>query len=383
MKKKFFVVCLLFLSIMMFGIPSQHIKFYAESEMVTSKSACLMDHDSKTILYEKDSHKHLPVASMVKMMTILLTLENIESGKISLDDMVLTSENASSMGGSQVFLDPYVEYKLSDLLKGVIMASANDGSVALSEYISGSEQNFVKQMNKRAKELQMNDTNYVNSTGLPAPEQYSCAYDCAILLGEVVKHDIYHKYSTIWMDNLVHPSGRVTGLVNTNRLVKYYQGCDGGKTGSTDEAGCCLSASAKRDNMRLISVIVGADNSKTRFGECSSLFNFGFQNFENKCLVDEKEAVKDLQVSKGKITNVKVYPKESFHAVVNKGKEENYDVSIDIPSVIKAGKKALDEVGKIIIKKDNSVIKEIPIVVNEDLQKMGYLDSIKKICEKW
>ena len=383
MKKKFFVVCLLFLSVMMFGFPSQHENFYADAEMVTSKSACLMDYDSKTVLYEKDSHKHLPVASMVKMMTILLTLENIEQGKISLDDMVLTSENASSMGGSQVFLDPYQQYKLSDLLKGVIMASANDGSVALSEYISGSEQNFVKQMNKRAKELQMNDTNYVNSTGLPAPEQYSCAYDCAILLGEVVKHEIYHNYSTIWMDNLVHPSGRVTGLVNTNRLVKYYQGCDGGKTGSTDEAGCCLSASAKRDNMRLISVIVGADDSKTRFGECSTLFNFGFQNFENKCILNKDEPLGDVLVVKGKTSSTKVYPKESFYAVVNKGKDENYEVLLDLPSVIKAGKKAFDEVGKIVVKKDGSVIKQVPIVISEDLQKMGYLDSIKKICKKW
>ena len=164
---------------------------------------------------------------------------------------------------------------------------------------------------------------------------------------------------------------------------KYYQGCDGGKTGSTDEAGCCLSASAKRDNMRLISVIVGADDSKTRFSECSSLFNFGFQNFENKCLLNKDEALGETQVVKGKTSSTKVYPKESFYAVVNKGKDENYEVLVDIPSVIKAGKKALDEVGKIVVKKDGSVIKEVPIVISEDLQKMGYFDSIKKICEKW
>ena len=286
---------LLLISILLFAMFAGLFEFKT-SDIVTkaevgieSKSACLMDFKSGEILYEKNPHEKLPVASMVKMMTILLTLENLEEGRISLDDKVFTSEKAAGMGGSQVFIDPYQDYLLSDLLKSVIMASANDGSVALAEYISGSENNFVKQMNKRAKELGMNDTNYVNSTGLPAPEQYSSAYDSALVLSEVVKYDTYHNYSTIWMDKLIHPSGRVTELVNTNRLVKYYQGCDGGKTGSTDEAGCCLSASAVRDDMRLISVIVGAENSSKRFNECSELFNYGFSNFESKNLVSTQQ----------------------------------------------------------------------------------------------
>ena len=240
---------------------------------ITSKSAALVDYSSGEILFEKNATEHLPIASMVKMMTILLTLEEFEKGNLSEDTMITTSENASGMGGSQVFIDPYVEYSAGDLLKSVIVASGNDASVALAEHISGSEQTFVKRMNDKAKELGMNDTNYVNCTGLPAPEQYSCAKDCAIVLKQVCGYELYHKYSTIWMDELIHPSGRKTELVNTNRLVRYYEGCEGGKTGSTNEAGCCLSASAKRGGMRLISVIIGANNSQTRFNECSKLFN--------------------------------------------------------------------------------------------------------------
>lgn len=350
---------------------------------ISSKSACLMDFESKEVLFEKDSHIHLPVASMVKMMTILITLENLEEGKISLDDNVTTSERASSMGGSQVFIDAYVEYKLSDLLKSVIMASANDGSVALAEYISGSESNFVKQMNKRAKQLNMNDTNYVNCTGLPAPEQYSSAYDSALLLSEVIKYDTYHDYSTVWMDKLIHPSGRVTELVNTNRLVKYYQGCDGGKTGSTNEAGCCLSASAKREDFRLISVIVGAENSKTRFNECSNLFNYGFSNFENKKLVSMDESLGLIPVSKGKIENIDVFAKEEFSAVVNKNDDSKFDVSVNLPIQVKGGTKTDDSVGTILISKNGQIIKEIQIVVKEDVLKMSYFDSIKKVLNNW
>ena len=350
---------------------------------IESKSACLMDFKSGEVLYEKNPHEKLPVASMVKMMTILLTLENLEEGRISLDDKVFTSEKAAGMGGSQVFIDPYQDYLLSDLLKSVIMASANDGSVALAEYISGSENNFVKQMNKRAKELGMNDTNYVNSTGLPAPEQYSSAYDSALVLSEVVKYDTYHNYSTIWMDKLIHPSGRVTELVNTNRLVKYYQGCDGGKTGSTDEAGCCLSASAVRDDMRLISVIVGAENSSKRFNECSELFNYGFSNFESKNLVSTQQSLGIIPVSKGKVENVDVYAKEDFSAVVRKNEEDGYKIVLDLPKSVKGGTKTSDNVGLVSVLRNGEVVKEIQVGLKEDLDKMSYFDGVKKVLQGW
>ena len=382
--KKFYVFSVFFAIILSiccgFGINSEIV--YADTD-ITSKSACLMDFDSKQVLFEKNSHEHLPVASMVKMMTILLTLRNLDEGNISLDDKVFTSENASGMGGSQVFIDPYQEYVLSDMLKSVIIASANDASVALAEHISGSENNFVKQMNKCAKELGMVDTNYVNCTGLPAPEQYSSAYDSALVLSEITKYDIYHDYSTIWMDKLVHPSGRVTELVNTNRLVKYYDGCDGGKTGSTNEAGCCLSASAKRNDMRLVSVIVGAPDSKTRFNECSSLFNFGFANFENKKLVSADESLGQIPVFKGKVERIDVYAKEDYFALINKNNQEDFNVSLRLPSSVKGGIKSGESVGKILVLKNDEIVKEIEIVTHEDLGKMGYIDSVKKVLNAW
>ncbi len=350
---------------------------------LSSASACLMDYESGEVLFHKNATEKRPVASMVKMMTILLTLEDIESERVDLKDMLLTSENASSMGGSQVFIDPYQKYSIEDMLKSVIMASANDASVALAEHLNGSEEAFVKRMNKRAKELGMNNTNYKNCTGLPAPEQYSCALDSAILLSKVTKHDIYHNYSTIWIDTLVHNGGRETELVNTNKLIRYYEGCDGGKTGSTNEAGCCLSATAKRGDMRLISVIVGAENSKTRFNECSKLFNYGFANFENQKLIDCSKEILTLKVLKGKKDIVNLYAKEDFVALVKKGDTSKYTYEIISPIVVKAPVQTGDCLGKIVIMKNSQVIKEIEIVSKEEIEKVSLGDMFNKIIENW
>lgn len=350
---------------------------------ITSKAALLMDVASGETLFEKDSTVHLPVASMVKMMTILLTLEEIENQSLTLDTMVTTSENASSMGGSQIFIDPFVEYRVEDLLKGVIVASANDASVALAEHICGSEKAFVQKMNAKAKMLGMNDTNYSNCTGLPAPEQYSCAKDCAILLNEVIKSDIYHKYSTIWMDEIEHPSGRKTELVNTNRLIRYYEGCDSGKTGSTNEAGCCLSASAKKNGMRLISVVVGSKNSQTRFNECSMLFNYGFANFENKSVLNIDAPVKTIGVDKGKQDSVDVYPSQNYTVLVKKGENEKFDVDFVLPEKIKAPVVQGDVVGKAVVSKNGAVVKEIDLLLKTDIEKLGLKDCFDKIVENW
>jgi len=357
---------------------------YASNEVeISSASACLIDYASGEVLFEKNKDEKRPVASMVKMMTILLTLEDLENERISLDDKLVTSEKASGMGGSQVFIDPYAKYSIDDMLKSVIMASANDASVALAEYLNGSEEAFVKRMNKRAKELGMKNTNYVNCTGLPAPEQYSSAQDSAILLSNVTKHDVYHKYSTIWMDKLVHSGDRETELVNTNKLIRYYEGCDGGKTGSTNEAGCCLSATAKRGDMRLVSVIVGAENSKTRFNECSKLFNYGFANFENKKLIDCEIMLSEIPVAKGKKALVKLYAQEDFVALVKKGDASKWTYNIELPKTIKAPVKQGDCVGKILVLKNSQVVKEISIVSKESVEKISFIDGFKKIVENW
>lgn len=381
--KRFSIFCMLSIILLTTCCTCMNGIAFAEGMEITSKSGILMDYFSKEVLFEKDADKHLPVASMVKMMTILLTIDEFDEGRLTEDTLITTTENASSMGGSQVFIDPYVEYSAGDLFKSVIMASANDASVALAEHICGSEEAFVLKMNERAKELGMENTHYVNCTGLPAPEQYSSARDSALLLCEVTGHELYHKYSTIWMDELVHPSGRKTGLVNTNRLVRYYEGCDGGKTGSTNEAGCCLSASAKRNDMRLISVIVGAENSQTRFNECSKLFNYGFANFENRTLVSTQNPLANLCVNKGKVDNVDIFAREDFSALVKKGSKDSFEVTVDTPNVINAPVKCGESVGKIVISKNGNVVKEIDVITKVDLDKMSLMDGIGRIVRAW
>lgn len=378
------VLCICILAIFCSSMQQPILNVLAESDLdLSSKSAILVEYDSGEVLFSKDETAHLPVASMVKMMTILISLEELEAGNVSLDTKITTTENASSMGGSQVFLDPYVDYTFEDLLKSVIMASANDASVALAEYFNGNENAFTNRMNRRAKELGMTDTHYSNCTGLPAPEQYSSAKDTAIILKEILKHDVYHNYSTVWMDELTHPSGRKTELVNTNRLIRYYQGCDGGKTGSTNEAGCCLGASAKRGDMRLISVIVGAENSTTRFNESATLLNYGFANFESQKLVSTDEVIASLPVQKGKVETVDVFAGENFSAVVKKGDKTGYEVSVETDKLVKAPSKAGDVVGTAIVTKNGNIVKKVPIVLKEDIKHQSLLETAHKIVEKW
>ncbi len=382
--KRFFVFCIMLCILATtLSVNLDAFSFADTSLDISSKSALLMDFSSGTILYEKDAEKHLPIASMVKMMTILLTFDEIDNGNLTEETMITTSENASGMGGSQVFIDPYVEYSAGDLIKSVIIASANDASVALAEHISGSEEAFVVKMNEKAKLLGMDNTNYTNCTGLPSPEQYSCAKDCAIVLKEVAGHDIYHKYSTIWMDELTHPSGRKTELVNTNRLIRYYEGCDGGKTGSTNEAGCCLSATVKRNNMRLISVIVGAQNSQTRFNECSKLFNYGFANFENKSIINSQTPIFDLPVNKGKQENISIYASEDYNYITKKGDKSEFDITYENPQKINAPTKTGDVIGKVIISKEGNLIKEINLIVKDNVEKMSLKDCFDKVVENW
>lgn len=358
---------------------------YANDNIITDnvKSAVLIEAKTGDILFEKNLNARLPVASMVKLMTILLTCEEIESGNLDLKTKIKTTENASKMGGSQVFIDPYVEYTCGDLLKSVIIASANDASVALAEHISGSESQFVLKMNEKAKQLGLNNTLYANCTGLPAPEQYSSAIDCAVILKNLLNFKEYKMYSNIWIDNLTHPSGRKTELVNTNKLIRYYDGCDCGKTGSTNEAGYCLSASVEKNNMRLISVVVGAKTGQERFKQSSSLLNYGFANFANKQLVDKQAKVKTIQVVHSKDKNIDVFAKEDFFVVDKKGNNGQYQCDVVINENLSAPIEKQQCVGKIIITKNGKVVAEIDVVTNRDIDKISYFESIKKVAENW
>ena len=224
-------------------------------------------------------------------MTILLTLEEIESKNFDINDKIVVSENASGMGGSQIFLDANREYEIGQLLKSVIVSSANDSSVALAEHIAGSEQNFVNLMNEKSIELGLKNTHYANCTGLPTNDGYSSAYDQSIILKQVLSHDLYHEYSSIWLEDFIHPSGRITQMANTNKLSRFYEGCMGGKTGSTNQAKFCLAVGAERNNTKFIAVVLGAENSKDRFKLASDLLNQGFNNYESKTIFSNNDLV--------------------------------------------------------------------------------------------
>lgn len=350
---------------------------------VDAKSAILIDYDSGEVLFEQNPDEKVQVASIVKLMTILLTFEEIEVGNLSLDEMLTTTENASSMGGSQVFIDPFVDYSVEDMLKSVIVASANDASVALAEKISGTEEAFVKKMNQRAKELGLNDTVYVNASGLPEPGQYSTARDVAKLTKEVLKIKDYFNYSTIWMDKLTHPSGRETEVVNTNKLIRYFKGCDGGKTGSTDEAGYCLTATAERGGMRLIAVVLGAKDATLRFNETSKLLTYGFANFENKQIISSGESLIEAEILRSKVKTVPVYAAEDYYVVSRKGDGAQYTVTVEIDEKICAPLASGEKVGTVSISKDGVIIKTIDAIVGTDVPAITYGESLKEIIKNW
>lgn len=386
MKKIFFgFVCLCLALISIFcSARTNYVVLHASDELdLDVKEYCLIDANTGTILAEKNSDEKREVASMVKLMTSLLTMEKIESGEWSLDTELLVSDYAASMEGSQAFLDSGKMYKIDDLLKSVIVASANDSSVVLAEGYSGSEIKFVDVMNKKAQELGMTDTLYGNSTGLPALNQYSTARDIAKLLNVVSRHDLYHKYSMIWMDKLVHESGRVTELVNTNRLIKYYPGCDCGKTGFTDEAGYCLSASAKRNDMRLISVVMGAKTANDRFSTSSSLLNYGFANFKNTKVVDVNKSI-DTGIKIKGLSKAVICNAENDLYVLQKSGVTDADYSVettifDLRNPIQKG----DIVGKIIIMRGDKTLCEANLIASDDYISPSFIEITHSIFNNW
>ena len=379
MKRKVSIVLVLMLMFGLMLIPHKIITADASFESnVNYKSAVLIEKNSNEILFENNCHERLPIASVTKLMTILLTMEKIGSNEISLDDKVMVSATASGMGGSQVFLDYEEEYYLKDLLKSVIIASANDSSVAIAEHIAGSENNFVKMMNERAKELNLLDTNYVNCTGLPSPDGYSSAYDQAIVLKHVLDFDLYHEYSSIWMEDFVHPSGRTTQMANTNKLSRFYEGCMGGKTGSTNQAKYCLAVGASRNDVELISVVLGAEDSKGRFKLSSDLLNYGFENFETKTLFDNS-MLKDKTIKiKGldRVTHLKA--ERDFTYVTKIGEDVNFSLNYNLPNMLT---KVYENqvVGNVEIVIDGVVVDKINILSTETHEEVTVWDYIKEI----
>ena len=342
------------------------------------KASVLIEKNTGKILYNNHANDRFPIASVTKLMTILLTLEDIEAGTISLSDKVMVSENARNMGGSQIFLDANCEYVLEDLLKSVIVCSANDSSVALAEHIAGSESNFVKLMNEKATSLNLTNTHYANCTGLPTTEGYSSAYDQAIVLSKVLNYESYHKFSAIWFEDFVHPSGRTTQMTNTNKLSKFYSGCIGGKTGSTNQAKYCLSVGAKRNDMELIACVLGAETSKERFKLAGDLLNYGFDNFIGKKLFSNADLENKTIKIKGQDRFTRLKTEKDFYYICNKNETLNYSIKLNLPNkLISVSENQI--VGNADIIVDGIVVDSINILSSETHNESSFWDYLKEI----
>ena len=349
---------------------------------ISSKSAVLMDASTGKILYEKNSHEKLPPASVTKVMTMLLICEALESGKIKEDDDVQISEVSSSMGGSQIFLEPGEIQKVDTLLKSIAVASANDACVAMAEYVGGSVEEFVVLMNKRAKELGMNDTNFVNTNGLPVDNHYTSAYDIALMSKELLKHKKISKYLTTWMDEVVVGKKQAKiGISNTNKLVKHYQGATGVKTGFTQQAKYCLSASALRNNTHLIAVTLCAETSPIRFKDATNLLNYGFANYESVKICGANDKVATVKFEKGEKENVDLVAKDDLSVLIKKGDKKDFTKKVQIKEDLKLPIKKNTELGVVKVYRGDELVGESKIINTEDINKASYLQMLRRIVD--
>ena len=349
----------------------------------SAKAAYLMDFHTKTCLYAKEAEKRLPIASMCKIMTLLLAFESIESSDLSLDEEIMVSERASSMGGSQVFLEAHAKYPVTELLKSIVVCSANDSCVAMAERIAGSEELFVEKMNARAASLGANNTLFANCTGLPKQPQYSCAKDVALMLKALLNHEKYYEYGNVWMDKFQHPEGRYTEISNTNKLVRFYDGCDGGKTGFTNEAGFCLAATAKRDNTRVISVVIGEETSATRFEDVKCMFNYAFANYVTKPLVRKGEALDcEATVFQGKQKKVLAMPARDVWTFEKRGKKTNANVETRFDK-LKAPIKKGEKIGELYVYTNGVQTDKVDLLAFENVGKATVWDNLQEIAQDW
>ena len=385
MKKSSLLIILsvLILTIFITSIETHLVQAYSVFDDMTAKSYIVVD-QSGNILIEKDSEVKREVASICKLMTTLITLENIENSNINLDTQFIASPNACEAEGSQAFLDAGSKYAVRDLLKSVIVASANDSAIVLAEGIAGSEENFVKMMNQKAQEIGMKNTLYCNSTGLPESEQYSTARDTAILLNVISNYDVYKQDCNIWMDTLIHPSGRETELVNTIRLIKYYDYCQTGKTGFTDEAGYCLSSTALKGDLKLTCVVLGCNSSANRFKESIELYNYAYSNFKNAKIIDKDILIENnIKVIGGKLNEINLRPSDDYYYTQSRDQEKNIKIDYDLPNIINAPIYEGQSVGNILIIVDGEVVSEIPVVVCDSIEKQGFDDILSKIANNF
>lgn len=375
--KKILILLLLFISIPL--VKAEETEDLAPN----AKSAIMIEASTGEILFQKNKDEKLAPASMTKMMSMLLIMEEIENGNLKWNEMITTSEKASSMGGSQIFLKVGEKMTVEDLLKGVAIASGNDAVVALAERVSGSEEQFVKRMNIKAKDLGLKNTNFINATGLTADNHYSSAYDMSLIAKELVKHEKILEFTSTYEDYLRKDTKSPFWLVNTNRLVRFKEGVDGLKTGFTDEAGYCLTATMKKDNMRLITVVMKEENTSKRSADTTKMLDYGFNIYMVQTILDEKTTIEKKKVELGKTLTTEIVPKENI-TILNKKSDDQKNITYktNINKIIAPVKKG-DKVGTIDIIEDNNIISTIDATVKEDISKANiltiYLRNIKEI----
>lgn len=349
-----------------------------------SKSAILIERDTGQILFDKNPHEKLSPASMTKIMTLLLIMEAIENGKITMDEKVRTSEYAASMGGSQIFLEEGEEMSVDELLKGIAIASANDASVAMAERIAGSEEAFVQLMNDRVKELGLKNTLFQNTTGLPAKEHYSTAYDMAMISKELLKYEMVTEYTSIYEDYLRKGEENEFWLVNTNKLVRFYDGVDGLKTGFTNEAKYCLTATAEKNGMRAIAVVFGAETSKDRNSDVSQLLDYAYSKFETKPIFQKNEKVTEFKWMKANREKVNVVTDDSVSLLYEKGSDlNNLETRIKINQDIQLPLKKNQAVGELEVLLDDEVVQKTDLIIQDDVKNASIWQLFQRTASKF
>ena len=345
-------------------------------------SAILLEAETGQVIFEKNANKKVPPASITKIMTLLLALEAVDEGRLSLEDDIVISKKAESMGGSQIFLPSGITLKLKELLKSVAIASANDASVAVAEAVGGSYSNFISMMNKKAKELGMDNTNFANSTGLPTANHYSTARDISIMARELIKHEKVLEWTSTWLDYVDLPK-RDAMLVNTNSLINKYAGLDGLKTGHTQEAGFCLTGTAQNNNMRLISVVLDAETEIEREEITSKLLNYGFNSFKKIISVKKGEKANNVVVPSGKKTVTTGITEKTFKSIVQIGQEDKVEVQVNLKDKLDAPIKKGDVIGKKIILNNNDKVGEVNILATEDIEKANIFVRLWRSFVNW
>lgn len=354
---------------------------------LTSKSALLMEEDTGTILYEQNSHEALPPASVTKVMTLLLIYEGERDGKFDWTDTVQVSEHAASMGGSQVFLEEGETQTAADMTKSIAIASANDAAVAMAEFLAGSEEAFVQKMNERAKELGMEDTNFVNACGLDTEGHVSSAYDIALMSRELMENfPEIKEYTTTWQDSIIHKTRRgkeTFGLTNTNKLIQWYDGATGLKTGSTGNALYCLSGTAERDGMGLIAVVMAAPDYKVRFREVMQLLDYGFANYAIEKGREKGYAMGEVPVEKGMTDTVEAVVAEEISVLVPKGKEAQWETRTELLPAVSAPVEAGTKVGELVYLRDGEEVGRVELTAGEDVAKANMDTMLRRMLAGW